>query len=90
MKAIPALAAGLKVDPLTLALDGGEDYELLFTVPPRNERRLRQAPGFRDLPQIGEIVRGRQVTLIQKDGSEKRLAPGGWDPFHGKPVGKTK
>ncbi len=67
------------LDPLKLALDGGEDYELLFTVPPRKEKRLRQAPGFRDLTQIGEIVRTKEVTLVDK--TDKRLVPGGWDPF---------
>lgn len=73
--------AGLKLDPVKLALDGGEDYELLFTVAPRDEKRLRQAPGFEELRQIGEVIRGGKVSVIQKDGTEMRLAPGGWDPF---------
>lgn len=82
-KLISALA-GLKLDPLKLTLDGGEDYELLFTVPPGDEKRLRQAPGFGDLRQIGEIIRGSEAILIQENGTEKRLVPGGWDPFRGK------
>jgi thiamine-monophosphate kinase len=67
------------LDPLKLALDGGEDYELLFTVPPRKEKRLKQAPGFADLTQIGEIVRAKEVILVDK--RDKHLVPGGWDPF---------
>jgi thiamine-monophosphate kinase len=64
-----------------LALHGGEDYELLFTVSPKNEIRLRRAPGFREIRKIGEIVRGGGIMLIGKGGSAKRLVPGGWDPF---------
>jgi thiamine-monophosphate kinase len=71
----------LRLDALELALDGGEDYELLFTVSPKNENRLRQAPGFAELRQIGEIVHGRGITLIDKSGRAKRLVSGGWDPF---------
>jgi len=72
-----------KLDPLKLALNGGEDYELLFTVSPRNQKRLRQAPGFAALREIGEIVRGRHIALL-RNGREEPLVPGGWDPFRGK------
>ena len=46
------------LDPLAMALHGGDDYELLFTVPPRRVKDLRGAPGFSDLTAIGEIERG--------------------------------
>jgi thiamine-monophosphate kinase len=71
--------ARLRLNPLKLALDGGEDYELLFTVSPRREKRLRGAPGFAELTEIGEIVASKGVTLVGK--AEKHLLPGGWDPF---------
>jgi thiamine-monophosphate kinase len=71
----------LHLDPLQMALNGGDDYELLFTVPPRHVRRLRRAPGFRELTPIGEITRGRQILLVGDDGTSKLLKPGGWDPF---------
>jgi len=73
--------AGAKVDPLALALNGGEDYELLFTVSPRNEKKLRRAPGFADLTPIGQIERGTSVLLVGKDGKARPLVSLGWDPF---------
>jgi len=74
----------LNLTPLKMALDGGEDYELLFTVSPRNVKRLQRAPGFRELTPIGEITRGRQIILVREDGGSRPLRPGGWDSFRGK------
>jgi thiamine-monophosphate kinase len=85
--AIPAetskLAGGLKLDALKMALHGGEDYELLFTVSPRNVKHLRAAPGFSQLKAIGEVTRGKSVVLMDKDGTKQHLEPRGWDPFRG-------
>ncbi len=74
----------LKLDPLEMALNGGDDYELLFTVPPQRAKGLRGAPGFRELAAIGEIERGKQITLVVADGRARRLPPGGWDSFREK------
>src|ERR1700687_4443159 len=71
----------LNLDPLRLALDGGEDYELLFTVPKRLARRLPRAVRGVLVTIIGEITRGRRVLLIDDAGREKTLRPQGWDPF---------
>ena len=68
-------------DALQMALHGGEDYELLFTVPRRNVARLRSAPGFSQLAAIGEITRRRKILLIDEKGRARPLQPGGWDPF---------
>jgi len=81
---LPRHLAKLKLDPLQLALHGGEDYELLFTVSPKNAKRLRRAPGFSEITAIGEIERGKNVVLVDANGSAKRLVSGGWDPFHKK------
>jgi thiamine-monophosphate kinase len=69
------------VDPLRLALHGGEDYELLFTVPPR---KVAEVPAsFHSLPlhHIGEIHRARQLVLICSDGKPVRVRPEGYDHF---------
>jgi thiamine-monophosphate kinase len=82
---IPDAAARLlrlrRPDSLPMALHDGEDYELLFTVSRRNLKRLPAAPGFDDLTAIGEIQRGKRITLVGADGFERQLKPGGWDPF---------
>lgn len=78
---LPMLRDVEKKKALQLALHGGDDYELLFTVTPR---RVRQIPGsFRglSLSQIGKITRERNVEVCAEDGSVHRLQPGGWDPF---------
>lgn len=78
------LLTRLRLDRLQLALHGGDDYELLFTVPPRRLKSLRDAPGFRQLTAIGEIAREKGIVLITPDGSAKHLDPHGWDPFRKK------
>jgi thiamine-monophosphate kinase len=83
--AIPAAASKKlrkrKLVPLQLALHGGEDYELLFTVPPRQAKGLREAPGSSELTAIGEITANRKITLVQHDGRNQPLKLSGWDPF---------
>ena len=75
---------GIKIarfDPLAMALHGGDDYELLFAVPPRRVKELRQAPGFRELAAIGEIERGGRVLIVDARGRAKPLGAKGWDSF---------
>ncbi len=69
------------VDTLRLALHGGDDYELLFTVRKSVARRI--PPSLNGLPitAIGEVTRGREVMLVGKDARLMVLEPGGWDPF---------
>jgi len=68
-------------DSLDLALHGGDDYELLFTVPRTSRKRL--PCDFRGIPltAIGEITKGRTVALLEKAGYELPLPNGGWDSF---------
>ena len=83
---LPGLPRALRtrLNPLEMALHGGDDYVLLFTVPRRKEKRLQSAPGFRDLTAIGEITRARKTVLTHRDGSSTLLASCGWDPFRKK------
>jgi thiamine-monophosphate kinase len=66
---------------LDLALDGGEDYELLFCVPPARVAKLRAAPGFARIRQIGEIRGGSEVVIVGSDGERREFVAKGWDPF---------
>jgi thiamine-monophosphate kinase len=77
----------LSIDLPQLALHGGDDYGLLFTVPRRRVARLRRAPGFSEITQIGEIVSGNGILLVEADGRVQRLKPRGWDSFR-KPSSK--
>jgi thiamine-monophosphate kinase len=83
--AIPAAAAkklgNRKLNPLQLALHGGEDYELLFTIPPHQAKKIRRASGASALTAIGEITPDRKIMLVQHDGRSQPLEPRGWDPF---------
>jgi thiamine-monophosphate kinase len=83
--AIPAAATQnlgkRKLDRPQLALHGGEDYELLFTVSPRDAKKLREAPDVPALTAIGEITRSRKNVLVNSEGKEQPLESQGWDPF---------
>jgi thiamine-monophosphate kinase len=73
---------GIKnVDDLDLAMNGGDDYELLFTVRPSKTNRIPRAFQGVPLSAIGEIKRDRRLKVIQLDGQETELRSGGWDPF---------
>jgi thiamine-monophosphate kinase len=69
------------LDALDLALNGGDDYELLFTVRPSKTNRVPRAFQGVPLRAIGEITRDRKLKLIPVSGRETNLFPGGWDPF---------
>lgn len=67
--------------PRELALHGGDDYELLFTVP---RRKLKQVPRFFHgvpLTRIGEITQELSLLLIDEQGHSSPLPNRGWDPF---------
>ncbi len=69
------------LDPETLALHGGEDYELLFAVPRRRAGRVPAS--FRGVPLtcIGEISKPAGVFLADRHGRRTPLRALGWDPF---------
>lgn len=73
------------VDALDLALNGGDDYELLFTVRPSKTNRVPRAFQGVALTAIGEIERDRRLSVVQLDGQETELRSGGWDPFKAAP-----
>lgn len=74
-------------DPLYLALHGGEDFELLFAVPPSRTEALEKAYPARlpKLTRIGELTRDAgKVWLVAPDGKRRRLAELGYDHFRGR------
>ena len=86
---IPAELQRLRMDPLRMALDCGDDYELLFTVPRRRAPRLPKR--FRGIPLtiIGEVCREKTLSLLELRGRSRPLHPRGWDPFRKRPGGRT-
>lgn len=71
-------ASQMNVDPLTWALHGGEEYELLFTVPPKYQRRLELAvKQLRiSVTAIGVITPRRSgLRIAHQDGTTQKLLP---------------
>jgi thiamine-monophosphate kinase len=70
---------------LAAALNDGEDFELLFTIDPRQVTALRKkwARKFRvELTEIGRVVRStHKIALIGRDGSRSFPASAGYDHF---------
>jgi len=70
---------------LDLALHSGEDYELLFTVPPRvPAAKVRSVAGRSGVPvaEIGKITgRDDGYCLVDSRGRRTPLTPTGWDHF---------
>ncbi len=81
---LPSQRLKLNLDPLRLALHGGDDYELLFTVPRRFADRIPTK--FHGLPLhcIGEITKSKRVLLLHEHGHTTPLDPSGWDSFRKK------
>jgi thiamine-monophosphate kinase len=68
-------------DCLDYALYGGEDYQLLFTMPPQAAQRFLRLEIAGSCRVIGEVCAERQVTLIANDGSKLALQPKGYNHF---------
>ena len=71
-------ARALKMDAVDFALFGGEDFELVYTVSPKN---LKKVQGF----VVGEIIKGQGVFL-EENGKRRKLKRFGYDHF----IEKTK
>lgn len=78
---VPKWNSGRRPDALALALNGGDDYELLFTVPPTKTRRLPVSFQAVRLTAIGKITRRRTILLAQSEGRTTPLRVAGWDSF---------
>lgn len=73
------MAEELNMNVTTCALNGGEDYELLFTVPIADHEKIEQIEGIK---LIGHITRkDLGCALITRDGQEFELKAQGWNPL---------
>jgi thiamine-monophosphate kinase len=70
-----------KNQALKLALHGGDDYELLFTVPQNQAPRVPASFQAIPLTAIGEITASRKLLLVADGHKPTPLKPGGWDSF---------
>jgi thiamine-monophosphate kinase len=78
----PLLRAVLDEDEaLALALDGGEDFELLFTVSPRAASRLPREVGGVPATHVGEVTGERGKVRLVREGRSRVLRPGGFEHF---------
>ena len=68
------------LDPLALALHGGEDFELIFTVAPENVARLPKTVDDVPISHIGEVT-SQTAIRIQEKTREWDLAPQGFRHF---------
>ncbi|MDD4107588.1 MAG: thiamine-phosphate kinase [Prolixibacteraceae bacterium] len=74
------MAEELHINPLVAALNGGEDYELLFTLSPGDAAKIENDPDFTVIGEITGAAEG--VNLVTTGGSVVPLRAQGWD--HGK------
>ncbi|MDH3649719.1 MAG: thiamine-phosphate kinase [Saprospiraceae bacterium] len=73
------MALKFKLDPITCALNGGEDYELLFTIDPKDLPIVRVMP---DIYLMGEIVDEKDgIKLHTKGGNVHDIKAQGWQHF---------
>lgn len=67
----------LQIDPTMCALNGGEDYELLFTIRQEDYEIVKNSP---DITVIGHITEADKGTkIITRGGAEHELLAQGWD-----------
>ena len=72
------MAEELNLNVITCALNGGEDFELLFTVPIADHEKVA---AMKDVRVIGHIVsESMGLALITRDGVEMELKAQGWTP----------
>lgn len=77
--ATATMADEFNMNLTTVALNGGEDYELLFTVPLSEHEKLQGLEGVHIIGYITES--GSGAALITRDGQEIQITAQGWNAF---------
>lgn len=73
------MAEELNMNVTTCALNGGEDYELLFTIPIADHEKIAEIDGIHIIGHITNPELG--TALITRDGQEFELKAQGWNPL---------
>lgn len=73
------MAEELNMNLVTAALNGGEDYELLFTVPLTQREQAEALPGCKVIGYMTDEDKG--TMLVTRDDSEIPLRAQGWNPL---------
>lgn len=74
------MAEQFNMNLITAALNGGEDYELLFTVPLTDHDKVSALPGIKVIGHITKPSLGNY--LVGRDGGEIELQAQGWNSLH--------
>ena len=76
------MAEELNMNVTTCALNGGEDYELLFTVPIGDHEKIQQMDNVKLIVHITRPELGQM--LVTRDNQEFELKAQGWNPLSDK------
>lgn len=82
------MAEEFNMNLTTCALNGGEDYELLFTVPIADHEKVSEMEGVKLIGHITKQELG--CALITRDGQEFELKAQGWNPLKGEAAEDTE
>ena len=74
------MAEEMNMNVTTCAMNGGEDYELLFTVPIGDHEKVATIEGVRMIGHITRKELGKQ--LVARDGAEYDITAQGWNPLN--------
>lgn len=73
------MAEEFNMNMITAAMNGGEDYELLFTVPLTDNDKIEKLAGIRMIGYITKPELG--AALVTRDGQEMKIRAQGWNAF---------
>ena len=74
-----SMAESFNLNVSTVALNGGEDYEMLFTVPLSLFEQVKIVPGIHVIGHITDA--SLECMLVSRDGQEMMLQAQGWTPI---------
>lgn len=72
-------AAEFRIDPNTCALNGGEDYELLFTIPQSDFEKIKNHAEIHTIGYMHEAEKGK--VMVTRGGNTIELKAQGWKHF---------